>query len=137
MLSLSETKVVFVEDAFVANALEENVPDLMHDMQLKVMMGGDSTTGSFLSFNDLISDPARDPTFEAQRRALDELPRTLDDTVFIWFTSGTTSLPKAAPHTNRSLTANIRSWGESFELDDRRAWLHVCKSGSTNYKGTI
>ncbi|KAK3699958.1 hypothetical protein LTR37_016202 [Vermiconidia calcicola] len=125
MLSLSETKVVFVEDAFVANALEENVPDLMHDMQLKVMMGGDSTTGSFLSFNDLISDPARDPTFEAQRRALDELPRTLDDTVFIWFTSGTTSLPKAAPHTNRSLTANIRSWGQSFELDDRRAWLHV------------
>ena len=128
MLTLSDTKVVIVEDAAVAEHLEKNVPDLMRDMQLKVIAGDTPTVESYLSLNDLVSDAAKDETFEAQSRALDQASRNLEDTVFIWFTSGTTSLPKAAPHTNKSLTANIRSWGEAFNLDDKRAWLHIRES---------
>ena len=127
MLTLSDTKVVIVEDAAIVQALEGNVPDLMRDMQVKAVAGGTSPNDAYLSLNGLISGAANDRTFPTRNRALDEIPRTLGDIVFIWFTSGTTSLPKAAPHTNRSLTANIRSWEESFKLDDKRAWLQICE----------
>lgn len=128
MFTLSEAKVVIVEDAAIAQSLEEHVPDLMSAMQLKAMTGDKSTFESYLSLGDLVSSAAMDNTFESQSQALDSMPRDLEDVVFNWFTSGTTSLPKAAPHTNKSLTANIRSWGDSFKLDDTRAWLHVRKS---------
>ena len=128
MFTLSNAKAVIVEDAAIAGHLEKNVPDLMRDMQVKVIAGEMSTIESYLSLNELVADAARDGTFEAESRVLDKAPRSLEDTVFIWFTSGTTSLPKAAPHTNKSLTANIRSWGEAFDLDDKRAWLHICES---------
>lgn len=128
MLKLSSAGVVIVEDADIAEHLEKNVPDLMHDMQLKVIAGETTAAESYLTLNHLVSEAAKDETFEVRNRALEEVPRHLEDTVFIWFTSGTTSLPKAAPHTNKSLTANVRSWGEAFKLDDKRAWLHIRKS---------
>ena len=128
MLTLSNTKVVIVEDAAIAQRLEENVPDLMQAMQLKIVTGKTASIASYFTLNDLISDAANDKTFEVQSRTLGDIPRTGEDIVFIWFTSGTTSLPKAAPHTNRSLTANIDSWRETFKLDDQRAWLHARES---------
>ncbi len=128
MFTLSDAQTVIVEDAALAEHLEKNVPDLMRDMQVKVVAGETSTAESYLSLNELVADAASDNTFEAASQALDEASRNPEDTVFIWFTSGTTSLPKAAPHTNKSLTANIRSWVEAFKLDDTRAWLHIRKS---------
>lgn len=128
MFTLSNTKAVIVEDATLVEHLEKNVPDLMRDMQLKVIAGTSSTIEGYLSLNDLVSDAAKDEEFEIHNRLLERARRHLEDTVFIWFTSGTTSLPKAAPHTNKSLTANIRSWGEAFNLDHTRAWLHIRES---------
>ena len=127
MLTLSDSKAVIVEDAELAEHLEKNVPDLMREMQLKVIVGKTPAAGPYLSLGELISDAANDKDFEAQKKTLEGVPRHLEDVVFIWFTSGTTSLPKAAPHTNKSLTCNVRSWGEIFSLDDKRAWLHICK----------
>lgn len=127
MLTLSDAKAVIVEDATLALHLEKNVPDLMREMQVKVMAGSEATVDSYVSLNELVSEAARDEDFQARSQALDKIDRQLDDTVFIWFTSGTTSLPKAAPHTNKTLTANMRSWGEAFKLDDTRAWLHIRK----------
>ena len=127
MLTLSDSKAVIVEDAELAEHLEKNVPDLMSEMQLKVVVDRASSAGSYLSLSDLVSDAAHDESFEAQNEVLEDVPRHLEDVVFIWFTSGTTSLPKAAPHTNKSLTCNVRSWAEAFNLDDKRAWLHICK----------
>jgi len=130
MLTLSGAKVVVVEDAFVAERLEHNVPDLMRDMQVKVMAGGKSSLDTYLSLNEIVSQAAEDELFQKRSEALDHLPRQLDDVVFIWFTSGTTSLPKAAPHTNKSLTCNIGSWREVFKLDDQRAWLQILPMNS-------
>lgn len=144
MLTLSDTKVIFVEDAVTAEALEKTVPDLLQAMQVKIIIGsalpagisGAQTSNSsspdasrrrskrrrisrieaesrmspYLSFNDIVAEAAKDQAFKSESLALDSVSRNLDDVVFIWFTSGTTSLPKAAPHTNLSLCTNARSW---------------------------
>ncbi|KIW22576.1 uncharacterized protein PV07_10860 [Cladophialophora immunda] len=130
MLTLSGAKAVIVEDESVANKLEQNVPDLMREMQVKAMAGPKSTTGSYLSLNELVSSAATDDDFQSTQQALDQLDRQLEDTVFIWFTSGTTALPKAAPHTNKSLTCNIRSWEQAFGLDRKRRWLQILPMNS-------
>ncbi|KIW86635.1 uncharacterized protein Z519_12760 [Cladophialophora bantiana CBS 173.52] len=130
MLTLSGASAVIVEDGSIAERLEQTAPDLMRDMQVKAVAGPMSTINSYVSLNDLVSSAAEDETFEDTQRALDKLPRHVDDVVFIWFTSGTTALPKAAPHTNKSLTCNIRSWGEAFKLDSSRKWLQILPMNS-------
>ncbi|OAP57137.1 hypothetical protein AYL99_07874 [Fonsecaea erecta] len=130
MLTLSGAKAVIVEDESIANRLEETVPELMRDMQVKAIAGPKSMIDSYLSLNELVSSAAEDESFSDTNRDLDALDRHLDDTVFIWFTSGTTALPKAAPHTNKSLTCNIRSWGEAFKLDWTRRWLQILPMNS-------
>ncbi|EXJ84558.1 hypothetical protein A1O3_05227 [Capronia epimyces CBS 606.96] len=148
MLTLSGAKAVIVEDASIAAHLERNIPDLMRHMQVKLMAGeksgGISTSpvetaspSLYLSLQEMVATAAGDDDetmlyAEGGTERTDRLllPRHADDVVFIWFTSGTTSLPKAAPHTNRSLTCNIRSWQEVFELDDRRAWLQILPMNS-------
>lgn len=127
MLTLCDAKAVIVENASVAEQLEANAQSLMGGMMVKVMAGDKSSRVDYLSLSDIVSEAANDAMFQEQNVLLQNLPRHIDDTVFIWFTSGTTSLPKAAPHTNRSLTCNIRSWQEAFELDAKRVWLQICE----------
>ncbi|OAL18049.1 hypothetical protein AYO22_11065 [Fonsecaea multimorphosa] len=130
MLTLSEAKAVIVEDDSIAARLEQTVPDLMQQMQVKAMAGPKSAIESYLSLNEIVSSAAEDDSFPETQRTLDQLDRCLDDVVFIWFTSGTTALPKAAPHTNKSLTCNVRSWGEAFKLEHTRRWLQILPMNS-------
>ncbi|KIW77574.1 hypothetical protein Z517_10020 [Fonsecaea pedrosoi CBS 271.37] len=130
MLTLSGAKAVIVEDESIAHRLEQTVPDLMREMQVKAMAGPKSTVDSYLSLNELVSSAAEDDSFQETQRAFGQVERHLDDTVFIWFTSGTTALPKAAPHTNKSLTCNVRSWGAVFNLDSTRRWLQILPMNS-------
>ncbi|KAK5209187.1 hypothetical protein LTR47_004896 [Exophiala xenobiotica] len=130
MLTLSNAKAIIMDNNSVAEDLQRHAPDLMSDMQVKVILDGDLGVHNYLSFGDLITDAAADKAFEESSLGLDRRPRNEDDVVYIGFTSGTTSLPKAAPHTNKSLACNMNSWEEVFALDHTRAWLHILPMNS-------
>ncbi|KAI1619273.1 hypothetical protein EDD37DRAFT_698729 [Exophiala viscosa] len=130
MLTLTNAKAVIVDNESVAEDLQRNVPDLMSDMHVKIILDGDFGMHNYLKLSDLITEAAVDKTFEESSLALDRWPRNEDDVVYIGFTSGTTSLPKAAPHTNKSLACNMKSWEQVFALDDTRSWLHILPMNS-------
>jgi acyl-CoA synthetase (AMP-forming)/AMP-acid ligase II len=132
ILRLAGAKAILVESAADAAQLEKAAPELMGEMQVKMVVGAgtDAVPSTYLSLQTIASTAAEDESFQQTSDFLDHMPRHIDDVVFIWFTSGTTSLPKAAPHTNKSLTCNIRSWGEALDLDDTRAWLQILPMNS-------
>jgi acyl-CoA synthetase (AMP-forming)/AMP-acid ligase II len=130
MLTLAQARAVIIDNASLAADLEKNVPDLMSDIHVKVVLDGLIDIPGYLSFSELIEIAARDESLDETSTRLDTAPRRQDDLVYIGFTSGTTSLSKAAPHTNLSFVSNMRSWQEAFRLDHRRTWLHVLPMNS-------
>jgi acyl-CoA synthetase (AMP-forming)/AMP-acid ligase II len=130
MLTLSQAKAIVIDNASIVEDLESNVPDLMRDMQVKVVLDGPVVRPGYLSLSQMIENTATDEDFDEISTRLDTLSRHQDDVVYIGFTSGTTSLPKAAPHTNLSFVWNLRSWQEAFALDHQRAWLHILPMNS-------
>lgn len=130
MLTLTHARAVIIDNASIVTDLENSVPDLMRDMQVKVVLDGLVERPDYLSFSQMIENAAMDESLDEISTRLDTLPRHQDDVVYIGFTSGTTSLPKAAPHTNLSFVSNTRSWQEAFTLDHRRAWLHILPMSS-------
>jgi acyl-CoA synthetase (AMP-forming)/AMP-acid ligase II len=130
MLTLTKAKAVLIDNASIVEDLENNVPDLMRNMQVKVVLDGPVVRPGYVSLGQLIETTATDQAFEEASTALDAEPRYEDDVVYIGFTSGTTSLPKAVPHTNLSFAWNMRSWQDAFALDHQRVWLHILPMNS-------
>lgn len=130
MLTLTHAKAIIIDNASIVEDLENSVPDLMRDMQVKVVLDDHVHRPGYLSFCQLIDDSVTFENFNEVSSLLDAVSRSQDDIVYIGFTSGTTSLPKAAPHTNLSFVYNMRSWQETFRLDHRRSWLHILPMNS-------
>lgn len=103
--------VVVVPDRNVAANLVENVSDAINLANLLLVIDGpvDSPWQSFgTSFDQ--------KPFEEEAMYLSKTPRNMDDTIVIFFTSGTTSLPKGCPHTNTSLTAMGLGYSETMDI---------------------
>lgn len=130
MLTLTQAKAIIIDNASIVEDLESNVPDLVSDMQVKVVLDGPVVRRGYLSLSQLVEKAAVDESFDEISTRLDTVSRFQDDVVYIGFTSGTTSLPKAAPHTNLSFVCNMRSWQEAFALNHKRTWLHILPMNS-------
>ncbi|KAK4942016.1 putative NRPS-like protein biosynthetic cluster [Elasticomyces elasticus] len=130
MLTLTKAKAIIVDNNSVAEDLQRNAGTLMNDMQVRIILDGGDGVHNYLSFSALIEEAAIDKQFEESSLELNRRLRNEDDVVYIGFTSGTTSLPKAAPHTNKSLACNMKSWEKVFSLDPTRSWLHILPMNS-------
>ncbi|KJY02337.1 AMP-binding enzyme family protein [Zymoseptoria brevis] len=101
MLGLSGARVVIAGDAEVAGKFEGAVgEEVMGPMVLRIVVGGG--WDGWVEFGDLFDE-------EVERLVDVELEMEGEDVAMMPFTSGTTSLPKAAIHTSTSLSASILS----------------------------
>lgn len=109
MLRVAGVSVVLVQDSDVA-AKFDAVPKESEFLQVKIVISGTAPDPSWLTFASLMNEIAT-----SQTHAGDTMENEI---VAILFTSGTTSLPKAVPHTDTTLNAfceNLSLGGTSEE----------------------
>lgn len=84
------------------------IPDFSHSTLRIFTSAAESSTMGWLPLSEMLHE--KDPTQTAPTlAAIDENPVNIDaDIAFVVFTSGTTGLPKACPHTSRTLWAYCR-----------------------------
>lgn len=113
MLSTVDAKAVFVNDLDLAVAFD-SLYDAKDRQVLKIMVGqvGESTRDGWITVADLleVGDKAKSDQHGTVTATLAQEPPSDDKNwVTVLFTSGTTSLPKGCPHTNRSLNAFMKN----------------------------
>ncbi|SMQ52736.1 unnamed protein product [Zymoseptoria tritici ST99CH_3D7] len=110
MLKLSGAKVLIVGDDGVALRLEESLADSIGGMVLRVVAEDSSgerrKPDGWVGFGELFDESV---TEEEQGEEDEKREAEEDEVAMMPFTSGTTSLPKAALHTSTSLSASILS----------------------------
>lgn len=95
---------VLLADTSLIDLLEQNLsPDLSHSTLRIITSAGGSSTMGWLPLSEMMHE--KDPTQKASMLAvIDETSVNIDsDIAFVVFTSGTSGLPKACPHNNRTL----------------------------------
>lgn len=112
ILDDSRARVLLVDDAFleVGRALAANCPALEH----LVRMGTGATPGGCLSFEDLTQGEGR------PARLVDP-----DAVAGIFYTGGTTGLPKGAMLSHRNLVANAKHMLINQRYTDADTYLHA------------
>jgi acyl-CoA synthetase (AMP-forming)/AMP-acid ligase II len=128
MLKTAEVNAIIAADSQVANSLEELINGSGMSISLNVCSAEQKLLSNWLTFSILLSSHvpylnSRDvdaPTQDPERIAL------------IMFTSETTSLPKACPHTHRSVIANIRGCIERSNVDSTGVYCAVMPNNHMN-----
>ena len=117
MLAVADVSVVIVGSAESAAAF--NALAYQSDRNLLRISAGDAAPNGWVSLSELLSidaepDGETTPTnHDSHDTMIDSLsigkPHDDDALVTVLFTSGTTSLPKGCPHTNRTLNAFLKN----------------------------
>lgn len=99
VLKTSGARAVIATDIELARRLEEAAPAEMKSMRFEMLLGNESrqprsNSTSYLYLGTLLTKAASRPDLQQTLNELDKSLREQDDTVIIFFTSGTTSLPK-------------------------------------------
>lgn len=106
-----EPEVVVVLDEITAEHLTRSVPDKLERARVLLVCGkGQPLEGKWQDLSEFVEGAEKG--FE-----LGKIERKMDDVALVVFTSGTTSLSKGVPHTNRSCRSSSHS--------------HFCKRGSS------
>ena len=113
MLKTAEINAIIAADSQVANWLEELINGSGMSISLKVCVAEQKPLSNWLTFSTLLSSHVSYPN----GRHFDVPTHDPEHIALIMFTSGTTSLPKACPHTHRSVIANIRGHIERSNVD--------------------
>lgn len=107
--------VVIAENTTTAKKLTTSSSESLQTLNLRLIADSshdEEAPDSWQSFGDFLQAPIHEQVPNDL-----EITRTEDDVVLVLMTSGTTSLPKGCPHTNRSYTANLRAntWTQLFD----------------------
>jgi len=107
--------VIITEDTPTANKLATCAPEYLDTLHSRLIVNpspdGDAPD-SWQIFGNFLQAPNAGEVLGDLK-----ITRNEDDVVLVLLTSGTTSLPKGCPHTNRSYTANLRvnTWTARFD----------------------
>lgn len=100
MLESSAVRVLIVADAETASRVDELASQASLNLKLRVVADTSGATGNWAGFSSLIElNGTSDETLSNKPAA----KLSDEDGAVIFFTSGTTSLPKGCPHTHGSL----------------------------------
>ena len=116
MLSLFEVGAVVIHDSSIAEQLSVNASLQVQGIPLKLVADGCGGTGWEALDGFLHMPEAPETRFEEQ---------DMDDIALVLFTSGTTSLSKGCPHSNRTIVAMCQVAAMNFELDETRKSCNV------------
>ena len=112
-LQIAKPVMVVVGDGLTAEAMQRNNATELHSANLKLVadLQGKYANG-WTSLKDIFLAPDQ---LQPGLTAIKEIQIDMDEDVFIVFTSGTSSLPKACPHKNTNLWA---AWAATASLLD-------------------
>lgn len=103
MLKTSEARALIIQNDSLAQALDAVITSAGLDIKVKIKVESDQSTPSWLTMSELMLTEAS----HESHLAVEVISHSPEDPFLIVFTSGTTSLPKACLHTNRSLVVGI------------------------------
>ena len=105
-LNVVKPAALIVADQELLEALEQNFGHEIRMINIKIVGSASlNTRPDWFLFHDVLED-AKGGSASAALAAIDEIDIDVEkDIAFIVFTSGTSGLPKACPHTNRNLWA--------------------------------
>ena len=100
-----------VKDELIVKLLSGNAPAVVRGTNTNLILGSVGMIG-WTAFEDALLTPAlSEPPMAKQ---------SMDDTVLIVLTSGTTALPKGCPHTNRTVASMCVRHKIMYSLDETR-----------------
>ncbi|TAK34144.1 MAG: hypothetical protein EPO21_10575, partial [Chloroflexota bacterium] len=107
ILDNSQSSAILVHHTLlpVVQAVWDRLPDLRH----VIVLGGQGTDGT-ISYEDLVKEPAPDMV------AVDAAP---DERIMIFYTSGTTGVPKGAVHTHESIGNFMDAISQRFGVTEQ------------------
>lgn len=116
MLRFLDAGALVVHDDSIVKQLAMNAPLQVKGIAVKLVASGCGETDwealdDFLQLQDAPEAEVED--------------QNMDDTAFVLFTSGTTSMPKGCPHSNSTIAAICHSAALNFELDENRKSCNV------------
>jgi len=117
LLDVVQPLVLVVQDEDIADKVESCAPELMKKCFVKLIStGGQEFSSSWQSFSDFVEDKVDTDALGSL-----EISRKAEDVILVFFTSGTTSLPKGCPHTNITFGTALRGWTSWMGFDDTRS----------------
>lgn len=109
MLRVSQAQTLIVQNAEMAMTLEHNLPSLMAGLQMRIVASTDDDIPGWQSLQDTIQAPTS-PDITPQQA-------NLDDVALVFFTSGTTALPKGCVQAHRNLLSGVRAQIKINKMD--------------------
>ena len=109
--ALTRIGALIVEDESIVKLLSGNVPAEVRKTGTNLILGSAGMIG-WTAFEDALSTPGLSKPPVAKQ--------SMDDTVLIVLTSGTTALPKGCPHTNKTVASICARRKIMYSLDETR-----------------
>jgi acyl-CoA synthetase (AMP-forming)/AMP-acid ligase II len=126
VFGILEPAVILAQDATITQKLESYVPTFTKKALVKLLAADiqvdhKASPQEWQGFSNFVEDTA-----SCNALAELEINRKEEDAIVVFFTSGTTSLPKGCPHTNKTFLAHTLSWGRIRDFDETRSeCLHM------------
>lgn len=109
--ALERIGALVANDESIAKLLPGNAPAEVHDTSIKLILGGVGMT-EWTAFIDALATSGLSKPSAAEH--------TMEDTVLIVLTSGTTALPKGCPHSNKTVASMCARHKIMYSLDETR-----------------
>lgn len=116
MLSLLEVGALVVHDDSIVKQLSVNALLQVQGIGIRLVASG-CGVADWEPLDDFLQMP------DAPETKVED--QDMEDTALVLFTSGTTSLPKGCPHSNKTIAAICQSAALNFELDESRKSCNV------------
>ena len=128
MLKMAEVNVIIVADAQIAALIDDLISSSGLSISLKICVAEGEDSNGWVPFSSLLVPHVSDH----KSHDIKASRHSPEDTVLIMFTSGTTSLPKACPHTYNSLAANLHGRIERSNVDSTGIYCGVTPNNHMN-----